>query len=410
MPDSYDVVVIGGGQAGLTMSRALLERGIEHVVLERDRVGERWRTSRWDSLMFQFPNDVLSLPGMPYDGPDPDGFSHYSVVVDLLERYADLIGVPVREHTQVTSVDRAGDRWRVTTASGEVLLGRVVVVATGPFPSARLPELAGRLPARLHQLHSVEYRNPEDLPDGGVLVVGSGASGSQIAEELAGAGRSTYLCLSRHRRVPRRHLGRDIFRWLVELGMMDRTRADWVDGRMPPTVLVTGVGGGHDMDVRTLGQQGIGLFGSLRGSDGAVLRLGDDAEPILAAADTMHDELVRAIDDHAREAGLDVPDRVPEPRPGPVPARASLDLDRAGISTVLWATGYAFDYGWLHASCFADSGEPLQRRGVTDVPGLYFLGLHWMHTFKSGTFLGIGEDAEHVAEHLVGHLRSPHPG
>jgi putative flavoprotein involved in K+ transport len=404
MTESHDVVVIGAGQAGLTMSWTLGERGIDHVVLERDRVAERWRTSRWDSLMFQFPNDVLSLPGMPYAGSDPDGFTHYLEVVELLERYAGLVGGSIREHTPVTSVEPLGDGWRVTTDSDGELKALAVVVATGPFQRARIPDLATRLPADLVQLHSVDYRNPGELPHGAVLVVGSGASGCQIAEELVEAGRSTYLCLSRHRRVPRRHLGRDIFRWLVEIGLMDRTRADWVEGRMPPTVLVTGVGGGHDVNGRMLGEQGVVLLGSLVGVEGSELRLADDAEPILAAADTMHDELLRLIDDRARATGLEVPDDSSVARPGPVSPRPTLDLRDAGITSVVWATGYEFDYDWLHAPCLDDRGGPLQQRGVTDVPGLYFLGLHWMHTFKSGTFLGIADDAAYVADHLAGLL------
>jgi putative flavoprotein involved in K+ transport len=404
MAESHDVVIVGAGQAGLTMSRALTERGIGHVVLERDRVAERWRTSRWDSLMFQFPNSVLSLPGMPYDGPDPEGFSHWTAVVDLLERYAALVDAPVREHTPVLSVERDDEHWRVRTESGLLTAG-AVVVATGPFHRPRIPAYAGDLPPGLTQRHSVDYRNPDQLPGGAVLVVGSGASGCQIAEELLGAGRTTYLCLSRHRRVPRRHLGRDVFGWLVELGLMDRTRADWVDGRMPPTVLVTGAGGGHDVDVRMLGEQGVVLLGSLRGIQGSTLHLGDDAEAILAAADAMCEDVVRAIDERARASGIAVPDRSDEVRPGPVPPRLVLDVHEAGIGSVVWATGYDFDYGWLRAACLDERGEPVQQRGVAELPGLYFLGLHWMHTFTSGTFMGIGDDAAYVADHLTGFLR-----
>jgi putative flavoprotein involved in K+ transport len=405
MTESHDVIVIGAGQAGLTMSWTLAERGIDHVVLERERVAERWRTERWDSLMFQFPNDVLALPGMPYDGDDPDGFTHYLEVVALLERYAVLLDAPVREHTPVTAVDRVCDRWRVTTEASGELEARAVVVATGPFQRARIPGVAEQLPDDVVQLHSVDYRNPGQLPEGAVLVVGSGASGSQIAEELVEAGRPTYLCVSSHRRVPRRQLGRDIFRWLVEIGLMDRTRADWVDGRMPPTVLVTGVGGGHDVDVRALGEQGVVLLGSLAGVDGSQLRLADNAEPVLAAADAMHDELVGLIDERARSAGHEVPDRAPATRPSAVLPRPTLDLREASIGTVIWATGYAFDYDWLRVPCLDAHGEPVQQRGVTEVPGLYFLGLHWMHTFRSGTFMGIGDDAAYVADHLAHHVR-----
>jgi putative flavoprotein involved in K+ transport len=405
MSEIHDAVVIGGGQAALVASHALAERGLDHVVLERDRVAERWRTARWDSLRFQFPNTVLGLPGMPYDGPDPDGFAHHLEVVGWLERYRRLVGAPVREQTPVTSLDRHADGWRVATPEGELLAG-AVVVTTGPFQRARIPQLSADLPDDLVQLHSVEYHNPDVLPDGAVLVVGSGASGAQIAEELAGMGRPTYLCVSRHRRVPRRCLGHDITRWLITLGLMDRTRVDWVDGRMPPTVLVTGVDGGHDLNLRALGAQGVSLLGTLRGAAGGVLQLADDAELILAAADNMHDEVVRMIGHHAGNLGHDLPEQDPARlTASPVPYRPTVSLRDAGITSVIWATGYSFDYDWLHAPCLDARGEPVQQRGVADVEGLYFLGLHWMHAFKSGTFLGIGDDAAHVADHLAAHVR-----
>lgn len=404
MSEIHDTIVIGGGQAGLVASHALTERGIEHIVLERHRVAERWRTDRWDSLRFQFPNTVLGLPGMPYDGPDPDGFAHHTHVVRWLERYHRQVDAPVREQTPVTSLDRHGSGWRIVTPDGD-LLARCVVVATGPFQRARIPPISADLPGNVLQLHSVDYHRPDLLPEGAVLVVGSGASGAQIAEELASAGRTTYLCVSRHRRVPRRYLGQDITSWLTTLGLMDRTRSEWVDGRMPPTVLVTGVDGGHDLNLRALGEQGVTLLGSLRGAEDEALHLADDAEPILAAADTMHGELVRLIRQAAAEADHEIPDLNAGHRTDPVPHRPTLSLRYARITSVIWATGYSFDYDWLHAPCLEANGEPIQDRGVTDVEGLYFLGLHWMHTFKSGTFLGIGADAEHIADHVTEHLR-----
>jgi putative flavoprotein involved in K+ transport len=402
MSEHHDVVVIGGGQAGLVASHELSSRGVDHVVLERERIAESWRTSRWDSLMFQFPNSVLALPGQPYAGSDPDGFSHHTEVLRLLERYAALVAAPVRESTPVLSLERLRDRWRTRTPDGEIA-SRAVLVATGPFQRARIPALAAGLPGALAQLHAVDYRNPGLLPDGAVLVVGSGASGAQIAEELVGAGRTVYLCLNRHRRVPRRALGHDVTTWLVDLGLMARTRADWVDGRMPPSVLVTGVDGGHDVDLRKLGARGVVLLGRLTGASGDVVRFADDAEPILVAADEMYDAFVRAV---AERAGASVPARSPST---PVPPRPELSLRAAGVTTVIWATGYDFDHGWLHAPCFDATGDPVQRRGVTDVPGLYFLGLHWMHTFGSGTFLGLGDDAAHVAEHLTHFLHATDP-
>lgn len=404
MPEIHDTIVIGGGQAGLVASHALTERGIGHIVLERHRVAERWRTDRWDSLHFQFPNTVLGLPGMPYDGQHPDGFAHHTEVARWLERYCRLVDAPVREQTPVTSLDRHAAGWRIATPDGD-LQARSVVVATGPFQRARIPQMSADLRGNVLQLHSVDYHRPDLLPEGAVLVVGSGASGAQIAEELAGAGRETYLCVSRHRRVPRRCLDRDITSWLITLGLMDRTRSEWVDGRMPPTVLVTGVDGGHDLNLRALSAQGVTLLGSLRGAADESLHLADDAEPILTAADNMHDELVRMIIQQAAVADHDIPDLNPLHRNGPVPYRPTLSLRDARISSVIWATGYSFDYDWLHAPCIEASGEPTQHRGVTNLEGLYFLGLHWMHTFKSGTFLGIGADAEHIADNVTGHLR-----
>jgi putative flavoprotein involved in K+ transport len=400
----HECVVVGGGQAGLVASHALSERGIGHVVLERDRIAERWRSARWDSLRFQFPNRVLGLPGMPYDRPDPEGFAHHSDVVGWLERYAERTRAPVREHTAVTSLDRDGDRWRLLTDDGE-LRTDAVVLATGPFQRPRLPAWAGEVPGDVAQIHAASYRGPGQLPDGAVLVVGSGGSGAQIAEELVGAGRETFLCVSRHRRVPRRILDRDVFDWLVEIGLMDRTRADWVDGRMPPTVLVTGVDGGHDVNLRDLEAQGATLLGTLRAVRDGVLDLADDADVILDAGDALYDETVQAILRHAATRGIDPPAMPSQPRPAHRSRPASVSLRRSGIGSIIWATGYSFDYDWLHVPCLTAGGEPVQNRGVTEIDRLYFLGLHWMHTFTSGTFLGIGDDAAYVVSHLVDHAR-----
>jgi putative flavoprotein involved in K+ transport len=259
MPELSDVVVIGGGQAGLVASHALTERGVDHVALERARVGERWRSQRWDSLRFQFPNAALGLPGKPYDGAEPEGYAHHSDVLRWVERYAAHVGAPVREHTPVLSLAQRSAGRLAATEQDEILC-RAVVLATGPFQRPRVPTISADLPEAVHQVHAADYRRPDLLPDGAALVAGSGASGAQIAEELVAAGRDTYVCVSRHRRVPRRFLGRDVFGWLVDIGLMDRTRADWIDGRMPPTVLVTGVDGGHDLNLRDLEERGATLL------------------------------------------------------------------------------------------------------------------------------------------------------
>jgi putative flavoprotein involved in K+ transport len=406
MSEFCDVVVIGGGQAGLVASYALTERGVDHVVLERARVGERWRSERWDSLRFQFPSAVLGLPGMPYDGAEPEGYAHHSEVLRWVERYAAGIGAPVREHTPVTSLAQRSAGWLVVTDQG-VVRCRAVVLATGPFQRPRVPTVSADLPEAVHQVHAADYRRPDLLPAGAVLVVGSGASGAQIAEDLLAAGRDTYVCVSRHRRVPRRFLGRDVFDWLVEIGLMDRTRADWVDDRMPPTVLVTGADGGHDLNLRDLEERGTTLLGTLRGVTGDRMHVADDAESILSAADAMCDDTVRAITAHAIDQGLDLPSPGNASAARPRPHPSNLSFTDTGIASVIWSTGYSFDYDWVHAPCLDGAGQPLQQRGVGQLPGLYFLGLHWMHTFKSGTFLGIGDDAAHVVEHLVAHALHP---
>ena len=377
------------------------------MVLERDRIAERWRSARWDSLRFQFPNRVLGLPGMPYHLPDPEGFAHHREVVAWLERYAEQTGAPVREQTGVTSLDREGGHWRLLTDDGE-LRTDAVVLATGPFQRPRVPAWAGEVPGDVVQLHAATYHSPGQLPDGSVLVVGGGGSGAQIAEELVGAGRETFLCVSRHRRVPRRLLGRDVFDWLVEIGLMDRTRDDWVDGRMPPTVLVTGIDGGHDVNLRILEAQGATLLGTLRAVRDGVLQLADDADAILDGGDALYEQTVQAILQHAATQGLDPPVMGTLPAPSHLAHRlhpSTMSLRDAGIGTIIWATGYSFDYDWLNVPCLAPGGEPVQTRGVTDVEGIYFLGLHWMHTFKSGTFLGIGDDAAYVVNHLAEHAR-----
>jgi putative flavoprotein involved in K+ transport len=402
MVERHGVVVIGAGQAGLAMSWQLRERGQEHVVLERGRIGERWRSERWDSLAFQFPNWALSLAGFAYDGPDPDGFSHHTEVLARIERYAALQSAPVRENTQVLSVAPAGsdDGWIVITGGG-MLACRAVVVATGPFQEPLVPGLASRLPLDIFQVHSSRYRNPDQLPPGGVLVVGSGGSGAQIAEELLEAGRRVHLAVNRYRRVPRRYRGRDVLWWLLALGVMDRTKADWPDGRMPPTVLVTGVRGGHDLDLWRLRANGAVLLGRLLAIEGDLAVFGDDAGAVATAADGTRKDFVATADAYAARYGLDLPPEEAEPatreRIQTVP---QLDLGAEDITSVVWCTGYRLDFGWIDAPFLDSQGAPVQDRGVTRLRGLYTLGLHWMHTFKSGVFFGVGDDAAHIADHI----------
>jgi putative flavoprotein involved in K+ transport len=400
MVEEHDIVVIGGGQAGLAMSAVLRERGREHVVLERHRVAERWRSERWDSLRFQFPNWSVELPGFRYAGDDADGFATAAEITRLLEAYA--TGTPVREHTEVCLVTRnAEGLFQIDTNHGKVHARRVVV-ATGPFQRPRIPALAARLPAHITQLDPTRYRNPHELSSGAVLVVGAGASGIQIAEELLGAGRDVFLAVSRHRRVPRSFRGRDVYWWLDRMGRFDQTIDAFPGRRWPPHTAVTGVGGGHDIDLRRLARAGAHVVGSVRDVSAGRIVLAGNANQVLDEADAAFVSFVQT----AREFASSLDEALGEddaalPTSAPVLELDEIELARSGISSVVWATGYRYDYGWLQLDVVDAEQRPVQRRGVTAVPGLCFLGLHWMHTFKSGLLSGVGADAEHLADTVL---------
>jgi putative flavoprotein involved in K+ transport len=396
MEERHDTIVIGGGQAGLAISAVLRDRGREHVVLERQRVGERWRSERWNSLRFQFPNWSIELPSFRYVADDPGGFATAAEILRLLAEYA--TDAPVREHTNVIAVRRDGDYFTVTTDIG-VLRAQHVVIATGPFQRPRIPSIWSDLPTGILQTDPTHYRAPESLPDGAVLVVGSGASGTQIADELLDTGRRVFLAVSRHRRVPRRFRGRDVYWWLDRLGRFAQTIDSFPDRAWPPSTVVTGVNGGYDVDVRRLARAGIQVVGRVLGAVGGRVMIAPDANPVLDEADAAYRAFVQA----ARTYASTVPDELTDddavkPLTSPVPECSEIDLAREGITAVVWATGYRYDYGWLHVPVLDERGRPIQRRGLTSVPGLYFLGLHWMHTFKSGLLSGVGADAEYLAD------------
>ena len=403
MDEEHDVVVIGGGQAGLAMSAVLQRRGHEHVVLERGEVGERWRTERWDTLRFQFPSWSIQLPGYAYPADDPDGFAHYREIVRVIEDYAASSRAPVREHTEVVGLAEDGDGtgFVLSLAEGSIHARRVVL-ATGPFQRPFIPHAAHDVSPSVLQTDPARYRNPEELPDGAVLVVGSGASGCQIADELLHAGRRVFLSVSRPRRAPRRVRGKDLYWWLEKLGRFDQTIDTFPDRRWPPSTVITGVNGGYDIDVRRMAADGLTVVGRVAGASDAKLALAANANAILDEADDAYASFLSAARDFVMHAKLQedlaeesLADRVPIP--DALQERDSLDLDREDITTILWATGYAYDYGWVKAPVFDDGRRPVQHRGVTRVPGLFFLGLHWMHTFKSGLFSGVGSDAEYLA-------------
>jgi putative flavoprotein involved in K+ transport len=403
--EKVDTVVVGGGQAGLAMSYHLAQRGREHLVLERARVAERWRSERWDSLRFQFPNWSLALPGQGYTGDEPDGFAHKDEVVRFIERYADRIAAPLRCGVDVTALRRAplGGGFELGTSQG-CIVARHVVVATGPYQRPRLPRWSQELPAEIVQLHARDYRYPQALPEGAVVVIGSGASGCQIADELLEAGRHTFLSIGRHRRVPRRYRGHDVFWWRRELGELDRTVDDMPPGLRPPPPLVTGANGGYEVDLRRSAGRGLQLCGHLTGITDSTLVWGDDLQESLLAGDRHYRAFVSEVDAYVAQTGLDAPQEldVDDPlgdraRTASTASASRLDLRAEHVGAVIWASGYTLDFSWIEIPVFDAAGMPQQRRGAAPVPGLYFLGLHWLHKAKSSFLYGVGEDAEHIA-------------
>jgi putative flavoprotein involved in K+ transport len=401
MTEQLNTVVIGAGQAGLAVSYCLTRQKRDHVVLERQRIGEAWRSGKWDSFTLVSPNWTLQLPGFPYQGDDPNGYFTREEVVQYLESYVRLFNPPVRSGVEVWRVARAAAGLRVETNQG-TFLAENVVVATGAFQKPRLPASATQLAPHILQLHSSRYRNPDDLPPDAVLVVGSGQSGCQIADELNRQGRKVYLSTGKAPRLPRRYRGRDIFEWADQLGVFHKTvdKLDSPAARFAPNPQLTGNHGGRALNLHQFAQDGVTLLGRLQGADGVKVRLAHDLHDNLAAADKAESELRQGIDKYIENNGLQA---LPADEPPPLRLGydsaiiTELDLDAAGITSVIWATGYGVDFSWLDFPIFDEYGYPVHRRGVTEQPGLYFVGLLWLHNQKSSLFLGIGEDAEHIA-------------
>lgn len=399
-----DILVIGGGPAGLALSYHLSQHNIAHLILEAGQIGESWRSRRWDSLRLVAPNWHLQLPGMPYTGANRHGFMHRDEVVEYLETFARATRAPVRTGARVTSLEAlpSGVGMRVDSDAGRFRAGQVVV-ATGAYTAPRIPSCAPKLAARLFQLHALQYRRPAQLPPGAVLVVGSGESGCQIAEELRRAGRDVWLAVGRCSWLPRRYRGRDCIAWITELGGFEQT-VDTLPGgdvrQAPPGPQLTGQDGGRDLNLHTLRRDGVRLVGHLEDATGEVVRFASDLGRHIADADAAAIDFCRAVDDYILSHGLDAP---PEPPPRPTaidttdrPTR-ELDVVQGGISTVVWATGYRPRFDWVRLPVFDPDGYPIHSRGVTAWPGLYFLGLEWQYTAKSHVLQGIGADAQYLA-------------
>lgn len=402
-----DTIIIGGGQAGLAMSRCLTDEGIDHVVLERGRVAERWRSERWDSLRLLSPNWNSRLPGFGYQHDDPNGFMTMPEVIRYFEQYAQSFSAPVQDETTVLSVRRSPEGgYTVRTDQGD-WRAPSVVVATGHCDVPFVPKAGDRLALDIHQLSPSHYKNPEQLPDGGVLVVGASASGIQLAQEIHKSGRPVTLAVGRHTRMPRRYRGRDITWWLESSGLLSE-RADQAfnlaSARRQPSLQLVGTPDHQTIDLGVLQDQGVRLVGRVTGADGSTVSLSDDLPSIVDAAEKKLDRVLTTIDRFIDETlmAADSPDRRPAIEVATPPTK--LALRAGGISTVLWATGYRRQYRWLHVPVLNIRGEIIHEGGVTPAPGLYALGLNFQRTRKSSFIDGVGDDARFIAAHLAHHF------
>lgn len=397
------VAVIGAGQSGLSISWHLTQDGIEHVVLEKDSIAHDWLDRRWDNFTLVTPNWQCRLPGYPYEGPDPDGFMTRDEVYRWVRGYADSFNAPVVEHVTVSRLREVMDGLELATSAG-TFTAEQVVVATGGYHQPVLPAVAATLPSSLTQLHSADYRSAAALPEGGVLVVGSGQSGAQIAEDLFLDGRDVHLALGTAPRVARFYRGRDCVAWLSDMGVYDvpvQAQVGGLSKRESTNHYVTGRDGGRDIDLRAFAREGMHLYGRLASVDGQTARFAPTTEASLDRADSVAESIKNDIDRFIESNGIEAPI---EERYTPVWRPDSeveeIDFDAAGITSVIWAVGFRSDYRWMQVGVFDGAGHPTHRRGVTSTPGLYFLGLPWLHTWGSGRFEAIARDAASVAEEV----------
>jgi putative flavoprotein involved in K+ transport len=401
--EKVNTLVVGAGQAGVAMSEHLTRAGIPHLVLERGRIAERWRSERWDSLVANGPVWHDRFPGMEFDAFDPDEFAPKEKVADYFVGYAKSFDAPIRCGVEVQSVTRLEGRegFRVETSDG-VIEAANVVAATGPFQKPTYPQIVPES-ANVLQMHSNGYRNPGQLPAGAVLVVGAGSSGVQIADELRASGRTVYLSVGAHDRPPRAYRGRDYCWWLGVLGKWDAPAPR--PGTEHIAIAVSGAGGGKTIDFRRLASEGMNLVGLTAAYENGVLRFAPDLADNIRRGDANYLSVLREADAYAERNGLDLPLEPEAHEIGPDPKCMTspileLDLKKAGITTILWATGYALDFGWLKVDAFDETGRPIHQRGVSQEPGIYFLGLPWLSRRGSSFIWGVWHDARFIADQI----------
>lgn len=406
-----DTVIIGGGQAGLATSRALTLRGIEHVVLERGRIGERWRSERWHSLRLLTPAMYSALPGLPLAGADPEDFLPAGAFADYLDQYARTFAVPVRAGSAVEAVDLCHGAYRIATSS-QLWLARSVIVATGACDVPYRPACAGALPPSILQVSPTAYRSPDDLPSGGVLVVGASSTGVQIAEEVHASGRPVTIAVGDHTRMPRRYRGRDIFAWMDAAGILDDPAdpsGNLDTARRQPSTQLVGRPDHRHLDLAVLQQLGVRLVGRLATIDGSKAGFLGDLEHTTARSHVRMTRVLQRIDAFIDRCGLSAPAAEADQIEA-FSARGSnlvLDLEQEGIRSFIWATGYKRSYPWLNVPVVDSNGEIVHHGGATAAPGLFVLGLTFLRRRRSSFIDGCGLDAEEIARWVRNHLDVP---
>jgi len=408
-----ETVIVGGGQAGLALSYYLRQEGRKHVVIERaSAVANAWRNQRWDSFTLVTPNFQVRMPGAEYQGNDPYGFMPLAEVVRYFDDYVQDFDLPVRCSVEVDSVEKTREGYLVRTSEG-IYEAENVVIATGLYQAPKIPQLSEHLPEEILQLHSMDYKNPSSLPAGAVLVVGTGQSGAQIAEELYQCGRKVYLSVGSAGRVPRRFRGKDINDWFTRIGLFD-TKVEELKSPRDKFAYhpqISGKNGGHGLNLHQFARDEVILLGHVRDAREGELILATDLYETLEKVDQFETNALQRINDYIDRAALKAPmESIPELYDGYAQELLTeLDLKACGISTVIWATGYTFDYRLVKLPVVDADGYPIQKRGVTRFGGLYFLGMPWLHNRKSGILFGVGDDAAYLAEHITARSASRVP-
>ena len=410
MPNHHRVVIVGAGQGGLSVSYYLTKANIPHLVLDRGGIGHAWNSCRWDSFCLVTPNWSIQLPGQPYNGPDPDGFMPRADFVNYFTKWAEEFGAPVRGGIDVKHISRCGPSgFQLDTSAGR-MTADAVVVATATYQKPRVPPIAERIPASIAQLHAEEYRNPSQVPEGAVMVVGSGQTGGQIVEDMLRAGREVYLCVGSTGRLPRFYRGRDCVAWQRDMGLLDRTpdMLPRAADRFAGDPHLTGRDGGGIISLHQFRAYGVHLVGRFTGASETEFEFGDNLAQDMRDADDFAANFMARVDAYIDRANVDAPPPTEaELAGGPaeddwtIDTVRSIDIAKSGIRSVIWATGFSYDFSWIDFRITDEMGYPVTDHGATAVEGLYFCGLNWMNKRKSGILYGVDEDASILTPSIV---------